>query len=48
MRVRPGHATPEIDPSFLIPHGLSLEYAPEGYEIFMNKRDECVKVVLKR
>jgi threonine dehydrogenase-like Zn-dependent dehydrogenase len=24
-----------------------LEEAPRGYEIFKNKEDECVKVVLK-
>jgi threonine dehydrogenase-like Zn-dependent dehydrogenase len=29
-------------------HRLSLDDAPEGYETFKNKQDECVKVVLKR
>jgi threonine dehydrogenase-like Zn-dependent dehydrogenase len=37
----------EIDPSFVITHRLSLEEAPEGYEMFLNKRDGCEKVVLK-
>ena len=37
----------EIDPSFVISHRLGLEQAPEGYETFKNKQDDCVKVVLK-
>jgi threonine dehydrogenase-like Zn-dependent dehydrogenase len=37
----------EIDPSFVITHQLSLDEAPEGYEIFKNKQDECIKIVLK-
>jgi threonine dehydrogenase-like Zn-dependent dehydrogenase len=37
----------EIDPSFVVTHRLELDQAPEGYETFKNKRDECVKVVLK-
>jgi threonine dehydrogenase-like Zn-dependent dehydrogenase len=37
----------EIDPSFVITHHLSLDDAPEGFELFNNKQDECLKVVLK-
>ncbi len=37
----------EIDPTFVITHTLPLADAPKGYEIFKNKQDECVKVVLK-
>ena len=37
----------EIDPSFVITHEIPLEQAPQGYEIFKNKHDQCVKVVLK-
>ncbi|MGB5963170.1 MAG: zinc-dependent alcohol dehydrogenase [Coleofasciculaceae cyanobacterium] len=37
----------EIDPSFVITHKMSLEEAPKGYEIFKNKKDDCIKVVLK-
>jgi threonine dehydrogenase-like Zn-dependent dehydrogenase len=37
----------EIDPSFVISHQLPLEEAPRGYEMFKNKEDDCVKVVLK-
>jgi threonine dehydrogenase-like Zn-dependent dehydrogenase len=37
----------EIDPSFVITHRLSLEDAPEGYDMFLHKEDECMKVVLK-
>jgi threonine dehydrogenase-like Zn-dependent dehydrogenase len=36
----------EIDPSFIITHEFKLEDAPRGYEIFRNKQDECIKVVL--
>jgi threonine dehydrogenase-like Zn-dependent dehydrogenase len=37
----------EIDPSFVITHKVSLEDAPLGYDTFMHKEDECMKVVLK-
>jgi threonine dehydrogenase-like Zn-dependent dehydrogenase len=37
----------EIDPSFIITHTMKLDEAPQGYEIFKNKEDSCVKVVLK-
>ena len=36
----------EIDPTFIITHRLSLDEAPEGYEMFVNKQDDCMKVVL--
>lgn len=36
----------EIDPSFVVTHRLPLEDAPRAYEIFKNKQDECIKVVL--
>lgn len=37
----------EIDPSFVITHRLALDDAPEGFDIFLNKQENCVKVVLK-
>jgi threonine dehydrogenase-like Zn-dependent dehydrogenase len=37
----------DIDPSFVVTHKMALDDAPTGYETFKNKRDECVKVVLK-
>jgi len=37
----------EIDPSFIITHRLPLTDAPEGCDMFLNKEDECLKVVLK-
>jgi threonine dehydrogenase-like Zn-dependent dehydrogenase len=37
----------DIDPSFVITHRLPLGEAPNGYETFKHKLDECVKVVLK-
>jgi threonine dehydrogenase-like Zn-dependent dehydrogenase len=36
----------EIDPSFVVTHRMPLEDAPEGFELFLNKEDECMKVVL--
>jgi threonine dehydrogenase-like Zn-dependent dehydrogenase len=37
----------DIDPTWLISHTMSLDEAPEGYELFKNKQDQCSKVVLK-
>jgi threonine dehydrogenase-like Zn-dependent dehydrogenase len=37
----------ELDPSFVVTHTLPLDQAPHGYEIFRDKKDECIKVVLK-
>jgi threonine dehydrogenase-like Zn-dependent dehydrogenase len=37
----------DIDPSFVITHRLSLDDAPKGYRLFRDKKNECVKVVLK-
>ncbi|MCT7980752.1 zinc-dependent alcohol dehydrogenase [Laspinema olomoucense] len=36
----------DIDPTFVITHEMSLEEAPQGYEIFKHKRDNCIKIVL--
>jgi threonine dehydrogenase-like Zn-dependent dehydrogenase len=36
----------EIDPSFVITHRLPLDQAPQGYDMFLNKEDNCEKVVL--
>ncbi|MEA2778510.1 MAG: hypothetical protein QOK29_54 [Rhodospirillaceae bacterium] len=37
----------QIDPSFVITHRVSLEDGPEMYSTFRDKRDGCIKVVLK-
>ena len=37
----------EIDPSFVITHRMQLEDVSDGYDMFLNKRDGCEKVVLK-
>lgn len=37
----------KIDPTFVITHRMPLEDAPKGYDIFVNKQDECMKVVLQ-
>jgi len=36
-----------IDPSFVITHRLPLSEAPAGYDMFMRKQDDCIKVVLR-
>lgn len=36
----------KIDPTFLITHRLPLDQAPNGYQIFEKKKDDCVKIVL--
>lgn len=37
----------QIDPSFVITHRVKLADAPWAYQVFCDKQDECVKVVLK-
>jgi threonine dehydrogenase-like Zn-dependent dehydrogenase len=36
----------EIDPSFVITHKMSLDEAAHGFEMFANKEDDCIKVVM--
>jgi threonine dehydrogenase-like Zn-dependent dehydrogenase len=42
-RIREG----AIDPSFVITHRFNLDEAPHAYNIFKQKEDGCIKVVLK-
>jgi threonine dehydrogenase-like Zn-dependent dehydrogenase len=37
----------EIDPSFVITHRLPIDEALRGYQLFRDKQDECIKVVLE-
>jgi threonine dehydrogenase-like Zn-dependent dehydrogenase len=37
----------DIDPSFVVTHRMSLDEAPKAYDMFLNKQDDCMKVVLK-
>jgi threonine dehydrogenase-like Zn-dependent dehydrogenase len=37
----------EIDPAFVITHRLPLDAAPDAYKTFRDKKDGCIKVVLK-
>jgi len=37
----------EIDPSFVITHRATLEEGPELYKTFRDRKDGCIKVVLK-
>ena len=39
--------TGQIDPSFVVTHRVPLEQAPEAYATFRDKKDGCIKVVLK-
>lgn len=36
----------DIDPSFVISHRLTLDEAPEGYQMFQQKQDACTKIVM--
>jgi threonine dehydrogenase-like Zn-dependent dehydrogenase len=36
-----------IDPSFVVSHRLPLDRAPDGYRMFLEKADDCTKVVLR-
>jgi threonine dehydrogenase-like Zn-dependent dehydrogenase len=37
----------DIDPSYVITHRVRLQDAPRAYETFRDKKDGCIKVVLK-
>ncbi|HJV61353.1 MAG TPA: zinc-dependent alcohol dehydrogenase [Albitalea sp.] len=37
----------QIDPSFVVTHTVSLESGPQMYKTFRDKKDGCVKVVMK-
>jgi threonine dehydrogenase-like Zn-dependent dehydrogenase len=37
----------QIDPSFVITHRVGLEQGPEMYKTFRDKKDGCIKVVMK-
>jgi threonine dehydrogenase-like Zn-dependent dehydrogenase len=39
-------ANGDIDPSFVVTHRVPLSQAPQAYEMFRKKQDNCVKVVL--
>jgi len=42
-RIRKG----ELDSTFVISHRLPLDQAPQAYDMFVKKQDNCVKVILK-
>ena len=37
----------EIDPTFIVTHRLPLSEATRGYELFKNRQEDCLKVVLE-
>lgn len=36
----------DIDPSFVVTHRMKLEDAPRAFELFLEKKDDCEKIVL--
>ncbi|HUQ02079.1 MAG TPA: zinc-dependent alcohol dehydrogenase [Kofleriaceae bacterium] len=36
-----------LDPSFVATHAMRLDEAPRGYDMFMHKQDEVMKIVLR-
>src|SRR5262249_23912683 len=36
-----------VDPSFVVTHHMSLDDGPRAYDMFLRKRDGCMKLVLK-
>jgi threonine dehydrogenase-like Zn-dependent dehydrogenase len=37
----------DLDPTALITHDLPLEDGVRGYDLFKNKKDGCIRVVLR-
>ncbi|MBX2987175.1 MAG: glutathione-dependent formaldehyde dehydrogenase [Bdellovibrionaceae bacterium] len=37
----------EIDPAFVITHRIRLEEGPDAYKMFNEKKDECIKVIIR-
>jgi threonine dehydrogenase-like Zn-dependent dehydrogenase len=37
----------EIDPSFVVSHHMNLDDAAHGYDLFMHKQDDVMKIVLR-
>jgi threonine dehydrogenase-like Zn-dependent dehydrogenase len=37
----------EIDPSFVVSHHMDLDDTPKGYDMFMRKQDDVMKIVLR-
>jgi len=36
-----------LDPSFVVSHEMNLDETPKGYDMFMHKRDEVMKIILR-
>ena len=41
------HPPGEVDPSFVLTHRFLLDEIPHAYEVFKNKAEGCVKVLVK-
>ena len=37
----------ELDPAYLLTHPMSLEDGAQGYKLFKEKTDDCLRVVFK-
>jgi threonine dehydrogenase-like Zn-dependent dehydrogenase len=36
----------EIDPTLIISHRVGIDDVPDAFEMFRNKEDDCIKVVV--
>lgn len=37
----------ELDPSFVVTHKMKLDQAPEAFKIFRDKKENCVRIILR-
>ncbi|MFT3695949.1 MAG: zinc-dependent alcohol dehydrogenase [Kofleriaceae bacterium] len=37
----------ELDPSFVVSHHMNLDETPKGYDMFMKKQDDVMKIILR-
>jgi threonine dehydrogenase-like Zn-dependent dehydrogenase len=37
----------ELDPSFVVSHHMKLDDAAAGYDMFMHKQDDVMKIILR-
>ena len=45
-RLAGGNGSPAFDPTYVISHRFPLEQAPQAYDLFNERKEECTKVVL--
>jgi threonine dehydrogenase-like Zn-dependent dehydrogenase len=37
----------ELDPSFVVSHHMKLDDVAKGYDMFMRKQDDAMKIILR-